>query len=477
MEKVYSEQRESGVPLIGKIPWGSSFCYFYQTKEDMLDVLLPYIKAGLDNNEYCIWVTSSRSESHLVCQALENNLPGFRQYLNKRQLKVISGRQWNASASSPEGTIISRLDFAVSKGFDGLRLAVSPSFMKSAKVIPFITGIQEIARYNVIAAFSYPREWFDAAALMEVVKNHRFALVRNIGKLEVIESSEARVAKDALNRSEEKLRFLFSYMVEAFAYHRIVLDNSGKPCDYVFLEINDAFEKLVGLKAEDILGKRVTQVLPGIENDPADWIGRYGKVALTGEPERFESYAEPLKQWYSVSAFSPYKGFFGVTFSNITERKRMEEELQASEQRWATTLASIGDAVIATDTAGKITFMNAVAEELTGWPFSEALDRPITQVFNIVNEQTRQAVDNPVFKVLREGGIAGLANHTILVRKDGTEVSIDDSGAPIKDPSGLTTGVVLVFRDIVERKKAEAEILAANTELNATMPTYPSPLC
>ena len=137
---------------------------------------------------------------------------------------------------------------------------------------------------------------------------------------------------------------------------------------------------------------------------------------------------------------------------------RVEERTKAlseSEQRWAATLASIGDAVIASDVAGNITFMNAVAEKLTGWTFLDAVMKPIDEVFNIVNEYTRQRADNPVVKVLKEGMVVGLANHTILVRKDGTEVPIDDSGAPIRDKDGNTTGVVLVFRDISKRKQME----------------------
>jgi PAS domain S-box-containing protein len=152
----------------------------------------------------------------------------------------------------------------------------------------------------------------------------------------------------------------------------------------------------------------------------------------------------------------------------IEERVRAEEALRDSEQRWATTLSSIGDAVIATDVAGKVAFMNSVAQEMTGWRFEEALSMPVTEVFRIVNEQTRNEVENPVTKVLREGMVMGLANHTILVRKDGTELPIDDSGAPIKDADGTTRGVVLVFHDITERKQVEERTtrLASYPQLN-----------
>ena len=144
---------------------------------------------------------------------------------------------------------------------------------------------------------------------------------------------------------------------------------------------------------------------------------------------------------------------------------RRTAALREAEQRWATTLSSIGDAVIATDVEGRVTFMNAVAEGLTGWTLAEASTKPITGVFHIINERTRENVESPVEKVLREGIIVGLANHTILVRKDGTEVSIDDSGAPIRDKDGRTTGVVLVFRDITGRRQAEAALRSTNEEL------------
>jgi PAS domain S-box-containing protein len=157
-----------------------------------------------------------------------------------------------------------------------------------------------------------------------------------------------------------------------------------------------------------------------------------------------------------------------LAIEDITERRRAEEAVRVSEEAaWSarellsTTLRSIGDAVIATDTAGRITFLNPVAEALTGWTAAEAIGRDHTEVFRIVSEETRQPAESPVAKVLRDGVIAGLANHTALIRKDGTEVPIDDSGAPIRDADGNLFGVVLVFRDITERRAEEARLQAA----------------
>ena len=164
----------------------------------------------------------------------------------------------------------------------------------------------------------------------------------------------------------------------------------------------------------------------------------------------------------SISELNDLADAFNTMDENVRGAKLHCEE---SEQRWATTLASIGDAVIATDTAGKITFMNAIAEELTGWTFEDAATTSMPEVFNIINEHTRRKVDNPVTRVLREGRIVGLANHTILIRKDGTEVPIDDSAAPIRDEDGKTAGVVLIFRDITERKHAEDELRKSRVDM------------
>ena len=144
--------------------------------------------------------------------------------------------------------------------------------------------------------------------------------------------------------------------------------------------------------------------------------------------------------------------------SSKTELERAQASLRESEQRWLTTLASIGDAVIATDVSGNVNFMNTVAEELTGWTLAEASNKPVEEVFNIVNEQSRLRVEDPVAKVLEKGMIVGLANHTVLIRKDGTDFPIDDSGAPIIDKEGKITGVVLIFRDISERKQNESKL-------------------
>jgi PAS domain S-box-containing protein len=467
--------RGFGIDLVGAVPWGTHLCQFYESKEDLIDILVPYFAEGLRNNEFCMWVTSPPLEVEEATEALRTAVPDLAEYFRKGQIEIISYDDWYMLGGEFDSNRVlqgwvEKETAALKRGFAGLRLTGNTFWIERSLWKSFVDYEEAvnavIGEHKMIAVCTYCLTKCTGTDVLDVIRNHVGTLVKEGDKWYLVEDAARRkAANGALRLSEHRYSALFENMQDGFAYHKILLDEAGKPVDYVFLEINDAFERLTGLKREKVLGKAVTQVLPGIERDPANWIGVYGKVALTGEPVRLENYSKALSRWYVVSAYSPEKSYFAATFEDITERKKAEEALRESEQRWATTLSSIGDAVIATDVEGKVTFMNAVAEKLTGWTLNKAKHKPLKEVFNIVNEQTRREVENPVSRVLKEGMVIGLANHTILRRKDGTEIPIDDSGAPIRDKDGNVTGVVLVFRDITERKQMEEELRKSRDEL------------
>jgi len=143
--------------------------------------------------------------------------------------------------------------------------------------------------------------------------------------------------------------------------------------------------------------------------------------------------------------------FFGEAMRTAQTRAGQQSEVLR------VTLGSIGDAVITTDTEGRITYLNQVAESLTGWSFQEAQNQPLETVFQIVNESTRLTVENPAKRALRDGTVVGLANHTVLIKKDGTDCPIDDSAAPIRDEQGRVTGCVLIFRDVTSQRALERD--------------------
>lgn len=248
--------------------------------------------------------------------------------------------------------------------------------------------------------------------------------------------------------------------------------------DNSILYCNKGFSDLVQIPLDKIIGSRIENLVAQTHVKDFQkllFAGRAGKGA-TAKEITFQASKNSLSIPTYTSINSIKTETQTTTFIVVTDlRKHMEEEVKRytaelektsyalweSEQRWATTLASIGDAVIATDLQGKITFMNKVAEELTGWSRQGANQKPVKQVFKIINEQTRLEAENPIAKVLKKGMIVGLANKTTLIKKDGTEISIDDSGAPIKDKDGKMTGVVLIFRDITEKRKAENDLKKA----------------
>ncbi len=454
MSTTTHEQRPSGIPQAGSLPWGTHFGVFHASERELLDVVVPFVRAGLEGNELCSWEVRDPHAADLARRALAEAVPELARYVARGQIEIVSPESPAPGSSEP---LERRLDRAILAGFDGLRLVRHASTARALG--PFIHSL------NVVAAIPYARAELDAVGLMNVVQEHRFALVCNSGRWEVLQGSEARAARDALERSEEKLRSLFKNMSEGFAFHRVVLDARGRPCDYVFLEVNAAFERLTGLTGREIVGRRVTQVLPGIEKDPTGWIEKYGRVALTGEPVQFENHSAALGKWYAVSAFSTNRGYFAVTFADITDRKQAQAQRLAAEEQLAVTLHSIGDAVIATDRIGRVTMLNRACEGLTGWTQAEASGKPLAEVFQIVDERTGAPAENPVQKVLDAGKTVGLANHTTLIARDGSRRAIADSAAPIRGHDGEILGVVLVFRDVTEDRVAEQRLRESEERL------------
>lgn len=318
----------------------------------------------------------------------------------------------------------------------------------SSLVLPMLAGGKAFGAVTIYSAQADPFTDDEIGLLSRLADDLTFG-VKAIRLREANQLAEAN-----LRASEERYRSLFNGMTEGFALHEIICDGLGVPCNYRFLDINPAFERLTGLSRDTVVGRTIADVLPGEE---PQWVDIYGGVALTGTPVRFDNYSPGLQKHFEIFAYSPNPGQFAVIFGDVTERMRAENALRESEERLSTTLRSIGDAVLATDAEARVTMMNPVAEALTGWTEHEALGRQIEEVFHIVNEASHEAVESPIARCLKEGQIVGLANHTVLISKDGRTTPIDDSGAPIRDAEGNVLGGILVFRDISLRRQTEEE--------------------
>jgi PAS domain S-box-containing protein len=239
-------------------------------------------------------------------------------------------------------------------------------------------------------------------------------------------------------------------------------------CDY----LSPQWAQYTGIPAAELLGYGwLEQVHP---EDRQPTLDRWQEVAGRGETFEVEfriRRRDGVYRWFALRAI-PLRDEAGRivcwlgTSTDIDDRRRAEEEAEQQREALRTTLESIGDAVIATDTSGRVTFMNRVAEELTGWSQHGATSQLLPSVFQIVDEGTRSPVTNPVEEVFKTGRVVGLAIHTILIARDGQERAIDDSAAPIRNRTGALLGAVLTFRDVTERRRLEvaARRLAAVVE-------------
>jgi PAS domain S-box-containing protein len=198
------------------------------------------------------------------------------------------------------------------------------------------------------------------------------------------------------------------------------------------------------------------------------------QLVLTQEARISQDLSETVKGgkirfWLYAGGLVINVGFLGWVcwriFAEMAARDDAIKEIDRQRDYLDVTLASIGDGVIVTDARGRVTFLNKIAEELCGWSLPDAKGKACAEIFNIVNETSRSVVQNPVEKVIETGRIIGLANHTVLIRPDGSEIPIDDSGAPIRQKDGTIMGVVLVFRDFSEQKEAAEAILTVKNEL------------
>jgi PAS domain S-box-containing protein len=288
---------------------------------------------------------------------------------------------------------------------------------------------------------------------------------RTIGAVLVFRDiSEERRAAEALRQSEQRLRLMVASVRD---YAIFMLDDGGRVATW-----NAGAELIKGYRADEVVGRHIS-IFYTPEDVAAGKPEALLAIALAEgrvEDEGWRVRKDGSRFWADV-VVTPIadsdgmpRGFVKVT-RDLTERKRAEDTVRQSEESLRATLYSIGDGVLATDEHGRVTRINPVAERLTGWREEDALGRPIAEIFHIVNEDTRARAINPIARVLEEGVVVGLANHTALISRDGRELPIADSGAPVLDPHGTAIGAVLVFRDTSEDRRAETALRQSEEQL------------
>ncbi len=354
--------------------------------------------------------------------------------------------------------------FVISTVLFGLKYSQSKSSVLSWYMMALVLSALGLFAATIFGTPNAAFNW-TARIILYIAGLYFLAGLLSAMRTESFEGSEtAGISErwaEAFRSDRQQFETLFSKMLNGFAYHRIIVDISGKPVDYVFLAANQAFERMTGLKRQDVVGKKVSEVLLGIENDPADWIGTYGKVALTGQPVIFENYNDALDKWYSVSAYSPKKGYFVTLFEEITAHKKAEDALAKKKDELQTIIDSSQGFIFYKDLENHFIRVNTAFTKIMGLPKEQLEGRSIFELYPNEEAEAFWSDDKQVIA----SGKAKVGIEEKMHSKQGQRWVQTDK-IPYRDADGNIIGVIGFSVDITERKKTEEDLRESERRLN-----------
>jgi len=515
------ELRQTGIEIIGKVPWGTHFCQFYRTKEDLLDTLVPYFKAGLDSNEFCMWVTSEPLGVEEAIEAMRGAVPGFDSHLKKGQIEILPHDEWYLDGGVFEQDRVLRgwvekLNQAISRGFTGLRLTGNTFWLEKKDWNSFAqyeAAVQSvIGGYRMLALCTYSLDRCATSDILDVMRTHQFALIRKEGKMELVENAAYRQAEKELrtarrfleiaNRHSELMPLLKELVEEMKVLTKCeavgirLMDEAGNipyaAYDGFSLEFYESESPLsvnrdrclcVNVLRGEADSRKLFYTSHGsfYTND----LGRF--VATVSEEEKGETRNVCSAAGYESLALVPIcsaTAIVGLIHLADHERNKVPRELVGQVEQISAMLgvgiqrARAEEAakererflkvvvetipsglVVFSDTHGKIALINGRALELWGADRSGMnLQAYLRSLrFTTLDGRTCLTSELPGSRALRAGEVV-LNNEFIVRRPDGTHVTVSGSAAPVMDESGRAVAAVTVFHDISERKRTEQRL-------------------
>jgi PAS domain S-box-containing protein len=499
-----TEMRKTGVDVVGDVPWGTHFCLFYETRTDLLETIVSYCKAGLENHEFCLWVVAEPLREEDARQALERAIPDIDQYFADQSIEIVTARDWYF----PDGQfdlnrVIAgwnqKLAHASAKGYAGVRVTGDTAWLKKKHWKDFCeyeeSLNQAVANQRLAVLCTYPLAACGAAEILDVVRTHQFAVTKRRGTWDVIETAGHKQAKAEIKRLNEELeQRVLERTSELTAVNRELTKE--------VLQRKRAEEALLRSEAYLAEAQRLThtgswacniatrEILHSSEEhsrlygfDPENWTPSFEEMVQRIHPEdraRFVETAEradcegkdfevhfravlpdgTIKYVYGVAhpVFKPSGdvGEFVGILIDVTERRLAEQ----ATRLLAAVVESSHDAIVSKKLDGVITSWNKGAEGLFGYTAEEAVGHNITLIIPPDHRDEEKMI---VERLTRGERVDHF--ETVRMRKDGSLLDVALTISPMKDAAGRIVGASKLARDITERKRAEEALRQAQADL------------
>jgi PAS domain S-box-containing protein len=487
-----SELRDTGISFLGAMPWGTHFCCFYDTKQDLIDTVVPYFKAGLETNEFCVWALSSPLSEEESRNGLRLAVPDLDRYEADGSLELLAGREWyltegHFNRRDVEGGWTAKLDRALAQGYDGIRVAGNALWFEENDWKEFceyendLNGLITDQRMTVLC--TYPVAARSVGEILDIARAHQFAIAKRKDNWDVVETpgvkqattqiiklneelekrvaertgqltilngqlrseiTERKQAEELMGKAREKVRMILDSITDRF----FAFDNEWRITD--FNKHGEEQLRALGKNPGRLIGKVLWDVFP---NPPVEEVFRRAmseRAAIT-----HEHYYPPLQQWVENRIYPSPDGGLAVFQRYITERKRAAAALRESEERYRLFVEGVRDyAIFMLDPQGRVTSWNKGAERIKGYRAEEIIGEHFSRFYSAGDIERGKS--ELALKAAAEQG--HYEDEGWRVRKDGTSFFAHVCITALMDEAGRLRGFSKVSRDITEHKRAHEEL-------------------